>query len=61
SPSPLRVGVESDFFPAGEYAVRFSVYPSPLALPPESRGEVFLTIFYVAPAPDGWSLARGDA
>lgn len=58
--NPLRVALGSDFFPAGEYAVRFSVYPSVLALPPESRGEVFLTLFYVDPAPDGWSFVQGD-
>ncbi|HUR25627.1 MAG TPA: carboxypeptidase-like regulatory domain-containing protein [Candidatus Thermoplasmatota archaeon] len=61
APNPLRVAFDSDFFPPGEYAIRFSVYPGFGALPPESRGEVFLTLFYVEPAPDGWSLVRGDS
>ena len=58
--NPLRVQLDADFFPPGEYAVRFRVHPSLLASPAESRGDVFLTIFYGDPAPDGWSLARGD-
>lgn len=61
SPNPMRVALESDFFPPGEYAVRFYAVPDWLSVPPESRGEVFLTIFYVDPAPDGWSLVRGDS
>lgn len=60
SPNPLRVALAADFFPAGEYAVRFSVQPDWMALPPESRGEVFLTLFYVDAAPDGWSFVEGD-
>jgi hypothetical protein len=60
TPNPLHVTLTSDFFPKDEYAVRFSVYPNELALPPETKGDVFLTIFYVDPAPDGWSLADGD-
>jgi hypothetical protein len=60
APNPLRVQFDSDFFPRDEYAVRFSVHPDLLALPPESRGQVFLTLFYVDPAPDGWSLVAGD-
>ena len=60
-PNPLRVQFDSDFFPRGEYAIRFNVQPSYTSLAVESRGEVFLTIFYVDPAPDGWSLVRGDA
>jgi hypothetical protein len=59
-PNPLRVQLDSDFFPRGEYAVRFNVFPSYTSLSVESRGDLFLTIFYVQPAPDGWSLAAGD-
>lgn len=59
-PNPLRVQFDSDFFPPAEYALRFNVHPSPLSIAPESRGEVFLTLFYVDPAPEGWSLVRGD-
>ena len=60
-PNPLRVQLDPDFFPRGEYAIRYSVQPSFLSPSLESRGDVFLTIFYVEPAPDGWSLARGDS
>jgi hypothetical protein len=59
-PNPLRVQFDADFFPANEYAVRFNVYPDWASSPSESRGDVFLTFFYVDPAPDGWSLADGD-
>jgi hypothetical protein len=60
-PNPLRVQFDPDFFPADEYAVRFTVHPSMFAVAPETRGQVFLTMFYVDPAPDGWSIAAGDA
>jgi hypothetical protein len=60
-PNPLRVQFDADFFPRGEYAIRYNVYPSFVSLSVESRGDIFLTIFYVEPAPDGWSLARGDS
>jgi hypothetical protein len=59
-PNPLRVQFDADFFPRGEYAIRYNVYPSILSVSVESRGDLFLTIFYVEPAPDGWSLAAGD-
>jgi hypothetical protein len=59
-PNPLRAQFDADFFPADEYAIRFNVYPSETSLSVESRGEVFLTLFYVDPAPDGWSLVQGD-
>ncbi|MEA3137635.1 MAG: Carboxypeptidase regulatory-like domain [Thermoplasmata archaeon] len=61
APNPLRVAFDSDFFPKDDYAVRFDVHPDALALPPESRGQVFLTLFYVDPAPDGWSIVGGDS
>ena len=60
-PNPLRAQFDSDFFPPGEYAIRFNVYPSETSLSVESRGDIFLTIFYIDPAPDGWSLVRGDS
>jgi hypothetical protein len=59
-PNPLRVQFDADFFPKGEYAVRFNVHPSAYSSPGETRGQVFLTIFYVDPAPEGWSLVAGD-
>lgn len=59
-PNPLRVQFDADFFPRGEYAVRFNVHPSYASVTVESRGDIFLTIFYIEPAPDGWSLAAGD-
>ncbi len=59
-PNPLLVRFESDFFPRGEYAIRFSVHPTYWSSPTETRGQVFLTIFYGDPAPEGWSLVRGD-
>ena len=60
-PNPLRQQFDADFFPTGEYAIRFEVHPSETSLSVESRGAIFLTIFYVEPAPDGWSLVRGDS
>lgn len=59
-PNPLRAQFDADFFPKGEYAIRFNVYPSETSVAVESQGDIFLTIFYVDPAPDGWSIVRGD-
>lgn len=59
-PNPLRLEFAADFFPEGEYAVRVDVRPQ-FPLPPETRGDVFVTTFYVDAAPAGWSLVEGDA
>lgn len=58
--NPLRVVFDKDFFPKDEYAVRYVVYPSEYTVGPETRGQIFLTMFYVDPAPDGWSITAGD-
>ena len=51
---------ESDFFASDEYAMRLRVVPTDLSLPVETRGRVFVTLFYVDPAPPGWSLVGGS-
>jgi hypothetical protein len=58
--NPLRLEYKPDFLPKGEYAVRVQVVPDRFALPAESRGRIFVTIFYQEPAPAGWSIAGGS-
>ena len=60
-PNPLVKTFEADFFADGEYAARLRVYPSMTSLPGEVRGRVFATLFYVEPAPAGWSFLGGSA
>lgn len=59
-PNPLRLEYHPDFLPKNEYAVRVQVLPQEFALPAESRGRIFVTIFYQEAAPDGWSIAGGS-
>lgn len=60
SANPMRFAVPDDNLPIGTYAVRVQVYPDLVTAPPESSGRIFVTSFYVEPAPDGWSFVRGD-
>jgi hypothetical protein len=58
--NPLLKTYGADDFARGEYAVRLRVAPRWDTLPAETRGRVFATLFYVDPAPDGWSFVGGD-
>lgn len=58
-PNPLRVVAPSDMFTGGETRVRFDVEPLGY-VPPETSGRIFVTAFYVDPAPEGWSYVGGD-
>lgn len=59
-PNPLRLEFAADWFPADEYAVRITVSPDPVTLPPEAVGRSYVTLFYVDPPPPGWSFVAGD-
>jgi hypothetical protein len=60
-PNPLRLQFDAGDLPRDEYALHVHVMPSNIALPIEVRGKTLVTLFYVSPAPDGWSLAAGDS
>lgn len=57
-PNPLLLRFDRDAFAPDEYAVRFVVTPDVAV---EAGGRVYVTIFYVDPAPAGWSFIGGDA
>jgi len=59
--NPLRVAIDGKDLAPNEYAVRVLAYPNAFAVPIEVRGRTFVTLFYGAPAPDGWSFVGGDA
>jgi hypothetical protein len=61
APNPMRVDVPVDLMPKKEYAVRVTIGPDLVAQPLQVKGRTFVTLFYVDPAPAGWSFVKGDA
>jgi hypothetical protein len=60
APNPLAKTYGKDFFDPEEYAVRLRVHPDWHGLPVEVQGRLFVTLFYVDPAPAGWSFMGGS-
>lgn len=61
APNPMvQTFAGGDLFGKDEYAVRLRVTPSWESAPFQAQGKVFATLFYVEPAPPGWSLVGGS-
>jgi hypothetical protein len=61
APNPMVQTFGDDLVAPDEYAVRLRVTPSWASVPLQAQGKVFATLFYVEPAPPGWSIAGGSA
>ncbi len=60
-PNPLHVVIDDNFFPVNHTSFEIFVVPESFPLPESNKDyEVFVTAFYRAPPPQGWSFLAGD-
>ncbi len=60
-PNPMRVVIGSSALPENHTAYEITVKPESFPLPESNKDyEVFVTAFYRAPPPEGWSFLEGD-
>jgi hypothetical protein len=60
SPNPFYHAFDQTFLPPHEFAVAVQVDPDPTVVFSEMTGVIYVTVFYIDPAPPGWSFLEGD-